>query len=206
LLHEVIKSRFGAERYGNDQFIFHLSSNSPMKNAACATPLVSCSIQFALGSALSRTNANTVIRTIPRSPAAKKITDGNEVTAWQIVWKLSLSAFANRDASMRRKPEGMRMRIWINSGHTFFFCRTTIIFQSTFPAPPMRQRRAPAMKRRLENLRPMSSMLAPKKITGRLSVRARSRVKSSGRVSFVILGLGSLFMWGVLYKLPAEGA
>ncbi len=62
------------------------------------------------------------------------------------------------------------------------------------------------MKRRLENLRPMSSMPAPKKITGRLSVRARSRVKSSGRVSFVILGLGSLFMWGVLYKLPAEGA
>ena len=177
-----------------------------MKNAVCAAPLVSCSIQFALGSALLRMNANTVIRTIPRSAAAKKVTDGKDVTAWQIVWKLSLSAFANRDASMRRKPEGMRMRIWINSGHTFFFCRTTIIFQSTFPAPPMRQRRAPAMKRRLENLRPMSSMLAPKKITGRLSVRARSRVKSSGRVSFVILGLGSLFMWGVLYKLPAEGA
>ena len=54
------------------------------------------------------------------------------------------------------------------------------------------------MKRRLENLRPMSSMLAPKKITGRLSVRARSRVKSSGTVFFVILGLGSVFMWGVL--------
>ena len=62
------------------------------------------------------------------------------------------------------------------------------------------------MKRRLENLRPMSSMQAPKKITGRLSVRARSRVKSSGRVSLVILGLGSVFMWGVLYNLPAEGA
>ena len=182
----------------------HLSSNNPIKNAACATPLVSCSIQFALGSALSRTNANTVIRTIPRSPAAKKITDGNEVTAWQIVWKLSLSAFAKRDASMRRKPAGMRMRIWINSGHTFFFCRTTIIFHSTFPAPPMRQRRAPAMKRRLENLRPMSSMQAPKKITGRLSVRARSRVKSSGTVSFVILGLDSVFMWGVLCDSPAE--
>ena len=90
---------------------------------------------------------------------------------------------------MRRKPAGMRMRIWINSGHTFFFCRTTIIFHSTFPAPPMRQKRAPAMKRRLENLRPMSSMLAPKKITGRLSVRAKSRVKSSlysCGVSFII--------------------
>ena len=54
------------------------------------------------------------------------------------------------------------------------------------------------MKRGLENLRPMSSMLAPKKITGRLSVRAKSRVKSSGTVSFVILGLDSVFMWGVL--------
>ena len=52
------------------------------------------------------------------------------------------------------------------------------------------------MKRRLENLRSMSSMPAPKKITGRLSVRARSRVKSSGRVSFVILGSGSFFMRG----------
>ena len=57
------------------------------------------------------------------------------------------------------------------------------------------------MKRRLENLRPMSSMLAPKKITGRLSVRAKSRVKSSGTVSFVILGLGSVFMWGSLVIL-----
>ena len=62
------------------------------------------------------------------------------------------------------------------------------------------------MKRRLEKLRSISSMPAPKKITGRLLVSARSRVKSSGTVSFVILGLGSLFMWGVLYKLPAEGA
>ena len=59
----------------------HLSSKIPMKKAACAAPLVSCSIQFALGSALSRMNANTVIRTIPRSPAAKKITDGKDVTA-----------------------------------------------------------------------------------------------------------------------------
>ena len=63
----------------------HLSNNSPMKNAACATPLVSCSIQFALESALSRMIANTDIRTIPRRPATKKITDGKDVTAWQIL-------------------------------------------------------------------------------------------------------------------------
>ena len=49
-----------------------------MKNIACAMPFVICSIQFDFGLLPSRVKANTLIKSIPSKPKAKKTMYGRE--------------------------------------------------------------------------------------------------------------------------------
>lgn len=157
-----------------------------MKKLICETAFVNCSIQLDLTSLLSSFTANTPISIIPTIPIRKNQMEGCDVTAVKISGKTSLLRQSSREQSMSAKPSGITIRICIKRGHIFSFFITTMIFQSTFPLAPNRQRTAPSRNNLLEKIVPITIQLAPKKMTGIASVRARKSVKSSGTISFVI--------------------